>query len=246
MKLELDALERRYGGIRALDRISFTAEAGEIVAVLGGNGAGKSTLLRAIGGMIELDGGEIRVDGCRLSPDDLALRKRIAFLSDTPALLPNASVVRHIGIVLRLYGRDDPGAEDRVLELLKEFEILPNIESPGEAQSRGELYKSALVAILAADPELLLLDEPFSSGMDPQGITALKKRLRSAAARGHTILYSTQILELAEQFSDRVCVLHRGSLRAFDSIELLKEQHGLRYGVLEEVFRTLREKETRP
>jgi ABC-2 type transport system ATP-binding protein len=107
--------------------------------------------------------------------------------------------------------------------------------------SRGQMYKTGLVAMIAVDRELWILDEPFASGMDPLGIDAFKRHARAAAARGHTIIYSTQILEVAEKFSDRVCVIHRGEIRAYDSMSRLREQAADKQNVLEEMFRQLRE-----
>jgi ABC-type multidrug transport system ATPase subunit len=105
--------------------------------------------------------------------------------------------------------------------------------------SRGQVYKAALVALIAANPEVWLLDEPFASGMDPHGINMLKKYAREAVTQGRSIIYSTQILEIVEKFSDKVCILHQGEVRAFDSVTLL-EKAG-QSGGLEDIFRQLRE-----
>jgi ABC-2 type transport system ATP-binding protein len=95
--------------------------------------------------------------------------------------------------------------------------------------------------MLAADREVWLLDEPFASGMDPHGIDAFKRYAREAAGRGRTILYTTQILDIAERFSDRVCLIHKGEIRAFDPLEKLRDQARDKDNVLEEMFRQLRE-----
>ena len=94
---------------------------------------------------------------------------------------------------------------------------------------------------MAADPEVWLLDEPFASGMDPHGINAFKRRVREAVGRGRTIVYSTQLLDLAERFSDRVCVIQRGELRAFDTLAALRAQARDQDNVLEGLFQQLRE-----
>jgi ABC-type multidrug transport system ATPase subunit len=95
--------------------------------------------------------------------------------------------------------------------------------------------------MLAIDREVWLLDEPFASGMDPNGIDAFKQHARAAAARGRTILYSTQLLDVAGRFSDRVCVIHKGEIRAFDTLDRLRERAQDKDNVLEEMFRQLRE-----
>ncbi|MDB6068105.1 MAG: hypothetical protein JWR26_4313, partial [Pedosphaera sp.] len=112
---------------------------------------------------------------------------------------------------------------------------------PVNSLSRGQAYKAGLVAMMAADRELWLLDEPFASGMDPHGIDAFKQHARAAAARGRTVIYSTQLLDVAERFSDRVCVINKGELHAFDTLARLREQARDKDNVLEEMFRQLRE-----
>ncbi len=149
--------------------------------------------------------------------------------------------MRNIAIVLRLFEADGVGAENRVLELLREFDLLPLALRPVSSLSRGQGYKAGLVAMLAADRDLWLLDEPFASGMDPLGIDAFKRAAREAAGRGRTIIYSTQLLDVAERFSDRVCIIHKGAIHAFDTLERLREQSNDRDNVLAEMFRRLRE-----
>jgi len=127
------------------------------------------------------------------------------------------------------------------VELLGDFDLLPLSLRPVNSLSRGQAYKTALVALIAAQRELWLLDEPFASGMDPHGIEAFKRHTRAAAARGTTIFYSTQLLDVAERFSDRVCVIHKGEVRAFDSLARLRERAQDKDNVLAELFRQLRD-----
>ena len=171
--------------------------------------------------------GEVRLDGELLRRDRIDLRRRLFFLPDTPYVL-YGTAIRHIGMVLRLYEADRPAIEERVLELLREFDLLPLANVRLGGLSRGELYKAALVALIAADPEVWLFDEPFASGMNPHGIAALRNQAKAAVARGRTVIYSTQIMEVAERFSDRVCILHKGRVEALDSVDRLARQAGER------------------
>lgn len=241
MKIELRAVTKSYGRARALDRASLEFGAGQTIAILGANGAGKTTLLRCLAGIAAPDAGEILYNDELFERDKMELRRQLFFLPDFPVVFYEMSVVRHVGMVLRVYERGEPGIEARVLDLLKDFDLLPVAENPLNTLSRGQVYKAALAAMIAVRPQVWLLDEPFASGMDPHGINMLKRHARAAVASGCTVIYSTQILEVVERFSDRVCILHQGEVRAFDSVALLE---GARAGGgLEEIFQQLREEE---
>lgn len=240
MKIELRAVSKSYGEVHALDRASLEIEPGQIVAVVGANGAGKTTLLRCLSGMSGPDQGLILYDDEPFQRGRVDLRRRVHFLPDAPFLFWELSTIQHVGLMLRVYGTEAPGVEERVLGMLRDFDLLPLATKPLQALSRGQVYKAALVGLMAADPEVWLLDEPFASGMDPHGIQAFKQHAGAAAQRGRTILYSTQIVEVAERFATRVCILHRGEVRAFETVARLREQvHGVG-GPLEEIFRQLR------
>jgi ABC-type multidrug transport system ATPase subunit len=243
MKIELQGVVKRFGSLRALDGVSLTIEAGQVVALLGVNGAGKTTLLRCLAGTVGPDAGKILYNGHHFLRQRLDLRKQFMFLPDFPAIFEEWTPLHHIGIVLRLYEAAAEGVEGRVLELLREFDMLALANIPLVTLSRGQRYKAALVALLAVSPPLWILDEPFASGMDPNGLNALKRRAREAAAQGKTVIYSTQILDAAERFSDRVCVMHRGNVRAFQTpSELRKDSDAVTSG-LDDLFAQLREED---
>jgi ABC-type multidrug transport system ATPase subunit len=238
-KIELRAVSKTYGKARALDRASLEIGPGQIVAILGANGAGKTTLLRCLAGIAAPDAGTIHYNEEPFERDKLDLRRQLFFLPDFPVVFYEMSILRHIGMVLRVYEKDEPGIEQRVLQLLKDFDLFTIAENPLNSLSRGQVYKAALVAMAAVNPEVWLLDEPFASGMDPHGINMFRRIAREAAGQGRTIIYSTQILDVVEKFSDRVCILHKGEVRAFDSVKLL-ENSGQGCG-LDEIFQQLRE-----
>lgn len=241
MNIELRGVLKTYNSLRVLDRVTLEIGPGQIVSLLGPNGAGKTTLIRCLAGIAAPDKGGVYFEDQEFHRDRMDLRRRLHLLPDFPFLLWDQSVIRNIAIVLRLFEADADGAEKRVLELLRDFDLLSIALRPVHSLSRGQAYKCGLVAMLAADPEVWLLDEPFASGMDPHGIDAFKRHARAAAGRGRTILYSTQLLDVAERFSDRVCVIHKGEVRAFDTLEHLRERSQDKDNVLEELFRQLRE-----
>ncbi|MBI3869753.1 MAG: ABC transporter ATP-binding protein [Verrucomicrobia bacterium] len=241
MHIQLQSVTKRYGSVRALDAVSFEILPGQVVAVLGQNGAGKTTLLRILAGVAGTDRGEILYDGEPFRRENLGQRTRLRFLPDFPPLFPGETVLRNIGIVLRLYDADGAGAEERILALLEEFDLLPFAEASAHTLSRGQAYKVALVSLIAADPELWLLDEPLASGMDPLGISAFRRHVKAAAGRGRTILFSTQLLDTAERIADRVALISRGALRAFETVASLRERATAGEGALDALFLRLRD-----
>jgi ABC-2 type transport system ATP-binding protein len=222
MHVELVGVSKGYGSVAALDDVSLEVAPGQIVALVGANGAGKTTLLRCLAAIAAPSSGQILYDSERFERGRLDLRRRLMFLPDVPCYFHEMTVLRHIGMALRLYGVERPGLAEFVVEALADFDLLPLAESQFRRLSRGQIYKAALVALVAVDPELWLFDEPLASGMDPHALAAFRRRAREAAARGRTVIYTTQLLDQAQRFADRVCVIHRGRVRAFERVEALQ------------------------
>jgi ABC-2 type transport system ATP-binding protein len=241
MHLRVCELTKRYGRRRALDNVSLDIAPGQIVAVLGLNGAGKSTLLNCFAGLTAPDSGQVLFDGIELNREDLAMRRRFYHLPDFPLLFDHGPVLRNLSIILRLYEADGPGTEDKVLALLEEFDVLPLAFAPAGILSRGQRYKVALVALLAVDPEIWFFDEPLASGMDPLGLSAFRRHARSAAERGRTIIYSTQLVEAAEKLCHRAIILHDGRVQGFDTLERLSPTEESGGSNLGELFVRLRD-----
>ncbi len=241
MQIELRQVSRRFRKMRALDQVSCEIAPGQLVAVLGLNGAGKTTLLRCLAGVVGPDRGQVLFDGQPLRRDNLAMRRRFFFLPDFPLLFWDRSIAHNLSIILRLYEKDDASAPGRAMEVLRELDLLPLAQAPVGTLSRGQIHKTALAALMLVDPDLWLLDEPLSSGMDPLALSFFKRAAREAAARGRTVIYSTQLLDVAERFADHIAVLHEGRLCAWTGLDALRAGSKDPANPLEELFRKLRE-----
>jgi len=245
MRIRIESLSKRYGKIDVLDGVTLDIAEGKIVAMLGPNGAGKTTLLRCLAGIVVPEKGQIQYDGQAFRRERLDLRKQLFFLPDFPLAFPDMTVLRHISMCLRLYGASQDSSSQRVVELLDKFDLLPFAEARLGTLSRGQIYKAALCGFLAVDPSVWILDEPFASGMDPTGILQFRQEARSAAGNGHTVVYSTQILEIAEKFADLICIVDHGRVLYMESPARLREQGGSDDRSLLELFRRLRSDQER-
>jgi ABC-type multidrug transport system ATPase subunit len=240
VRVTVDRLTKSYGGFRALDDVSLEIGPGQIVAVLGPNGAGKTTLLRCLAAVASPTSGSVRLDGEALTRSRVDLRRRLFFLTDVPFLHATATPIRHIGMVARVYAADDKIDPQQVWSLLEDLDLVECARAPAAALSRGQAFKTALAGLMVVAPELAVLDEPFASGMDPHGMAAFKRWARSATERGATVVYSTQILEIAETFSDRVAIIGGGKLRTYEPVADLRRrassaEDGVLAGLLEKL-----------
>jgi ABC-type multidrug transport system ATPase subunit len=219
--VELREVSKQYESTPALDAVSLTIPPGHVVSVIGLNGAGKTTLLRCLSGIVAPSRGTILYNQRPFHRERLDLRRELMFLPDFPAAFLDLNVLEHISQLLRIYARDTSGVAAGILRTLGELDLLPLAEAPLATLSRGQIYKCALAGLFAVKPELWLLDEPFASGLDPQGLAVLKQAARHHASSGGTVIYTTQILEIAERFADRLIVIDRGRVAStFNRLEL--------------------------
>lgn len=220
-----------YGLRPVLAEINLEIATGEIVVLLGPNGMGKSTLLACLGGTLHPQRGAVEINGVvrRSSVDgERGLRQRVVYLPDNtwlPLLVTGREFLLAVG---RLYERDDFRLFEHADQLLKLLHLAELGDSPIQSYSTGQRKKIALASALIAETPYLLLDEPFSGGLDPAGILALKSVLRALAKeRGVTIVLTTPVPELVDELADRVAILNAGRLVAFDSPAGLKQLAGV-------------------
>ncbi|MGB8356356.1 MAG: ABC transporter ATP-binding protein [Chthoniobacteraceae bacterium] len=240
MEIQLANVTKVFGRKRALSHLHLDFGPGQIVAILGVNGAGKSTLLQIMAGLLVPTSGSVYYDDVLLQRRKIDLRKRFHLLPDFPFFFAGATVISHIAMMLELYGRDTPETRVRVTGLLERLDLLPMITSPLGTLSRGQMYKAALAGMIAVQPELWMLDEPFASGMDPRGLKVFREEAIRAAAGGATVLFSSQIIAAVEQVATHVLVLHEAEVKAFAPIDQLKREMAGNAG-LDAIFSNLTE-----
>jgi len=206
--MEVLGATKTYGSETVFEQVDLRLERGQVLALLGLNGAGKTTMLRVLSGLAGLDAGILKIGGAEFDRFSVVHRRQFALVPDFPSFFDELAMLPNLGIWLKAYQCEGEEAEARALALLEEFDLLSKAKLPVGALSRGQRFKLALAALVAVDPPVWLLDEPFASGMDPDGLAVFRREARAAAQRGATIVYTTQLAELAVGFSDRVVVLH--------------------------------------
>ena len=223
-RIELREVWKHFGRQEVLSGVNWQAEGGELVALMGVNGAGKTTILRILSGLVGPERGEVLIDGGQLTRDEVELRRQFYFLGDEPSLFPEHSPIVNLAIMAKLWKLDRPGFEQVAAEWMDRFGILPLREKPVGTMSRGQRYKVALVILAALRPPIWMMDEPFASGMDAQGLRALRKLIREVLAEDVVVIFSTQLIEMVRGFASRVTVLEGGVVLHDGTVPELEEQ----------------------
>jgi ABC-2 type transport system ATP-binding protein len=234
--LELRNVTKRFPGALAVDAVSFVARPGEITGYLGPNGSGKSTTMKMITGLMEATSGEIRFEGRKIQEDLIAYKRRMGYVPEEPHLYSHLTGLEYLGMVAQLRVLPSKRAAERIQGLLRLFSLSSDRHAPISSYSKGMRQKILLSAALLHNPDLLLLDEPFS-GLDVGTGLVLRSLIQGLAARGKVILFSSHELETVERVSSRVVILHRGRIAADDSIEHLRALMAL--PTLEDIFSQL-------
>jgi ABC-2 type transport system ATP-binding protein len=202
--VSIRGLEKSYGTVKALDGLDLSVGQGEVHGLLGPNGAGKTTTLRILLGLLRADAGTVELLGGDPWDDAVDLHRRIAYVPGDVELWPKLTGGEAIDILARLRGSEDTARRDALCE---RFDLDPT--KKGRAYSKGNRQKVALVAALAADVDLLLLDEP-TAGLDPLMEAVFQECIREAKGAGRTVLLSSHILAQVEVLADRISIIRQG------------------------------------
>jgi ABC-2 type transport system ATP-binding protein len=223
--LEIDDLAKRYGAVTALDGASFSAAPGRIVGFLGPNGAGKTTTMRCIFGLARADRGSVRWKGQVVDRD---MRLRFGYMPEQRGLYPRMRVGEQVEYFAQQHGLDRRGASAAATRWLDRMGLGDRAKSKLEELSHGNQQRIQLAVALAHDPELLVLDEPFS-GLDPIGIATMREVIHDRADAGVGVIFSSHQLDLVEDVCEDVVIIARGRIVAAGPIDELKARSGRRH-----------------
>jgi len=222
LELKEDMLGRANPAIiPAVDDVSFSARPGEVTGYLGPNGSGKSTTMKMITGLIEMTAGQILFDGKPIQSDLIGYKRRMGYVPEEPYLYNHLSGAEYLTMVGQLRGLPERATAERIDGLLRLLSLYDDRHASISGYSKGMRQKVLIAAALLHNPDLVLLDEPFS-GLDVGSALVLRSLIQELAARGKVVLFSSHELDTVERVSSRVVILHKGKIVADDSIERLR------------------------
>jgi len=234
--LEVRHLTKHYSRIKALDDVSFTAARGEVTGYLGPNGSGKSTTVKMITGLIAPSAGEILYNGESIHRDLISYKKLLGYVPEEPHLYPHLTGQEYLELTGDLHGIPPDRLANKISGFLRLFSLSGDRYVPLSSYSKGMRQKILVSAALLHNPEIVILDEPFS-GLDVSSAMILRSLIQSLAAEGKIVLFSSHVLDVVERVCSRVVILHKGRVAAYDSIANLRGLMSL--PTLEDIFSQL-------
>lgn len=235
--IEIKNVSKTYNGKKkVLKNVSFKIESGEIFAFIGHNGAGKTTMIKSIMGILDFEEGDILIDNKSIKEEPLECKKIMAYVPDNPDLYENMKAIDFINFICDMYEVSEDIRRENTLKYAKMFEIEDKLNDDISSFSHGMKQKVALIAALAHNPKVLIMDEPFV-GLDPKAVYDMKEIMRDMTKNGKTIFFSTHILDVAEKLCDRVAIIKDGTIVKVGKMKDIKGDESL-----EQVFLELGEK----
>jgi polar amino acid transport system ATP-binding protein len=211
--LEVDDVYKRFGHNEVLRGVNLDVDTHEVVCLIGASGSGKSTLLRCINALEDIDGGQIRLGGERVSGrgvDVNALRKDVGIVFQSFNLFPHMTVLRNVTLApTKVLGRPSGMAEERAMGLLTRIGLADKADEYPDRLSGGQQQRVAIVRALAMEPQLLLLDE-ITSALDPELVSEVLNIVRQLASEGMTMVIATHEMGFAREVANKICFLHQG------------------------------------
>ena len=230
--VEIKNVTKKYGDKVAINDISFNVGDGEIFAFIGHNGAGKTTLIKSIVGIHDFDSGDILINGKSIKSDTIECKKQMAFVPDNPELYENMKAIDFINFICDMYEVSIDIRKENIDKYAKIFEMDKKLNDEISSFSHGMKQKVALIAALAHNPKVLIMDEPFV-GLDPKAIFDMKKIMNDMINDGKIVFFSTHILDVAEKLCSKVAIIKEGKLIRSGNMKEIKGDKSLEKVFLE-------------
>jgi ABC-2 type transport system ATP-binding protein len=223
--LEASQLSKRYGGFRAVREVSFSIRAGELLGIVGPNGAGKSTIVKMLTGLVAPTGGAVLYRGEPIFRNLSAYKRSMGYVPEQPDLYGFLSGWEYLEMVATLRGLERHRFREKAEAMLEGFTLFPHRHNPISGYSKGMRQRIVVISALLDDPELLILDEPFS-GLDVTSALVLRRVIALLSERGKAILFSSPVLEQVDQLCTHLVLLKRGAVVASGAIHEVRAGFG--------------------
>ena len=220
--LLVDSITKRFGSVVALDGVSFTVEPGQIFGLLGANGAGKTTSMRIVLDILRADSGRITWQGAE---NTTLPRRTWGYLPEERGLYPRMRVGEQLRFFAALYGVPDTQSSEEIGDWLERFRITDYLDRKVEELSKGNQQKIQFISAILHDPEVLIMDEPFT-GLDPVNVRLLKEAFLAMRDRGKTLIFSTHQMETVEELCESIAIVDRGRVVVSGAVRDVKRAMG--------------------
>ena len=215
--------ESYVNGIKVIDNMNLTVEDGIVFGFIGPNGAGKTTTIEMITGILNIDEGDILIDGKSIIKDPIGAKKQFGFVPDVPDAFEKLTGLEYLNFIGDVYEVPSEKRLEIVKKLSEEFGITKSLKDRIQSYSHGMKQKLLIISVLLHNPKNWILDEPMT-GLDPKASFLLKKLMKEHSKKGNTVFFSTHVLEVAEKICDKIAVIDKGKIIFVGTCTELKEK----------------------
>lgn len=240
MRLELKDIHKSFGGKEVLKGIHFSVESGRALGLLGRNGAGKTTSIRIIMDIFRADSGEVLLDDKPFEPS----KKQVGYLPEERGMYPKKTVLEQMVYFAKLRGLDKKKAVANARKWLERLQVIEYEKRKLDTLSKGNQQKVQLATTLVCDPDIVVLDEPFS-GLDPVNSQILKEVIQELIAAGKIVIFSSHQMSYVEEFCEDIAIINEGEVVLSGSLDAIKDEYGKGRKVLSAANQSLDELEQR-
>ena len=222
--IELKNISKEYKkGKKVIDNLNMTVNDGEIFGFLGPNGAGKTTTIKMMTGILDIDNGDIIIDGKSIKTNPIEAKMSMGLVPDSPDAFLKLKGIEYLNFMADVYEISSDDRKNRINELSEKFEIANVLNNKIESYSHGMRQKIVIIGALLHNPKNWILDEPMT-GLDPKSSFELKKLMREHVNKGNTVFFSTHILDVAERLCDKIGIFDKGKLVFVGTYEEMKKE----------------------
>lgn len=210
-------------GKKIIDNMNLKIEDGTIFGFIGPNGAGKTTTLEMVTGVLQIDEGDILIDGKSIIKEPIEAKKLFGFVPDSPEVFEKLTGLEYLNFIGDVYEVSSEKRLEIVEKLAKEFKIYDYLQDRIQSYSHGMKQKLLIISVLLYNPKNWILDEPMT-GLDPEASYTLKNLMREHSKKGNTVFFSTHVLEVAEKLCDKIAIINKGRIIFVGTVEEIKEK----------------------